>query len=104
MKTRDTACHPPKKNSERAHGTEHIIQSEVACNQCLRNALESWKQVDFLKTNLGTDVSNRRNYRLCLRTFLNKPESDRVQKPCIAAETDKNCFGKSLKGKNRLHR
>ena len=40
----------------------------------------------------------RKDYRLVLRNFLNRPEVDRVKKLCVAAETDEKLFLKLLKG------
>ena len=72
---------------------------KVAQNQC-KNALESWKQVDFLKegTECDTYLSNRKIYRSSLHTSLKQLESDRVHKPCIAVETDDKLLWKLLKG------
>ena len=40
----------------------------------------------------------RRDYRKLLRKFLNKLETDKIKKLCVAAESNEKLFWKLLKG------
>ena len=71
-----------------------------AARFCSKNAFDSWKRDEFSSSGAVHDNyrSKRRDYRKLLRKFLNKLETDKIKKLCVAAESNEKLFWKLLKG------
>ena len=75
------------------------VDVKSARKQC-KETIESWKK-DGFPTN--GDLHNkyctkRREYRQSLHTFLNRIESEKINRVCVASETDEKLFWKLING------
>ena len=86
------------------HGKQEIyvkLPHDVKASRvCSKNAFDSWKRMEFSNSGAVHDNyrSKRRDYRKLLCKFLNKLETDRIKKLCVAAESNGKLFWKLLKG------
>ena len=94
---------PPRVNRRR-HGKRAIyakLPDDVkAARFCSKNAFDSWKRDEFSNSGAVHDNyrSKRRDYRKLLRKFLNKFETDKIKRLCVAVESNEKLFWKLLKG------
>ena len=67
---------------------------------CSKNAFDSWKRDEFSNSGAVHDNyrSKCRDYRKLLCKFLNKLETDKIKKLCVAAESNEKLFWNLLKG------
>ena len=67
---------------------------------CSKNAFDSWKRDEFSNSCVVHDNyrSKHMDYRKLLRKFLNKLETDKIKKLCVAAESNEKLFWELLKG------
>ena len=75
----------------------HTLPDDVkAARFCSKNAFDSWKRDEF--SNSGAVHDNyRSDCRKLLRKSLNKLETDKIKKLCVAAESNEKLFWKLLK-------
>ena len=71
-----------------------------AARFCSKNAFDSWKRDEFSSLGAVHDNyrSKRRDYQKLFRKFLNKLETDKIKKLCVAAESNEKLFWNLLKG------
>ena len=90
--------------NRRCHGKRAMytkLPDDVkAARFCSKNAFDSWKRDEFSNSGGVHDNyrSKRRDYRKLLRKFLNKLETDKIKKLCVAVEPNEKLFWKLLKG------
>ena len=93
----------PRVINRRRHGKRAIyakLPDDVkAARFSSKNAFDSWKRDEFSNSGAVHDnyCSKRRDYRKLLRKFLNKLETDKIKKLCVAAESNEKLFWKLLK-------
>ena len=89
--------------NRRRHGKRAIyakLPDDVKASRfCSKNAFDSWKRDNFGAVH-DNYRSKRREYRKLLRKFLNKLETDKIKKLCVATESNENFLWKLLKGKS----
>ena len=90
--------------NRRRHGKRAIhvkLPDDVkAARFCSKNAFDSWKRDEFSNSGAVHDNyrSKRRDYRKLLRKLLNKLETGKIKKVCVAAESNEKLFWKLQKG------
>ena len=93
----------PRVNRRR-HGKRAIyaklLDDVKAARFCSKNAFDSWKRDEFSDSGAALDNyrSKRRVCQKLLRKFLNKLETEKIKKLCVAAESNEKLFWKLLKG------
>ena len=92
--------------NRRRHGKQAIyakLPDDVkAARFCSKNAFDSWKRDEFSNSGAVHDNyrSKRRDCRKLLCKFLNKLETNKIRKLCVAAESNEKLFWKLLKGQH----
>ena len=95
----DTCLKPCKKKNKRAIYVKLPADVKIARSQC-KATFDSWKNKKYPGDNEIHNVycSKRKDYRSCLRCFLNQVETDKIKKLCNAVSTDEKLFWKLLTG------